>query len=271
MIISIVMPVFNQLKFTKLCLESLVSTMPAGCEIIVIDNGSTDGTAEYLSGCPNVRIISNSKNIGCAAAWNQGVKVSVAPWTVLLNNDVLLSTNWLEGLLDFAKDKGAAIVSPAFREGQYNYNIVEYARAYVQRMSKVARMGVAHGICFMVQQQVFDRIGLFDETFQIGQFEDTDFFRRAKAAGFVLGITGRSFIHHFGSVTQNSLEKNNSGYSYKDKNRAYYRTKHNLTLWRRIRERRHAKLRDFWWRITERLLYKHSLIEKWIGGRLHYY
>lgn len=163
--VSIVIPVFNQLHFTKICIESLLPTLPRDSEIVVIDNGSSDGTAEYLLGCSNVRAITNRENLGCAVAWNQGVKASHAPWIAILNNDIILSMNWLDGLLDFAREKNVDIVSPTFWEGEDNYEITDYSRNYVRRMYAVARMGIAHGICFMVHRRVFDQIGLFGENF----------------------------------------------------------------------------------------------------------
>ena len=268
--VSIVIPVLNQLYYTRLCLESLRTTLPADSEIIVVDNGSSDGTAEYLSGCPDIRVITNKENQGCAAAWNHGVKASHAQWIAILNNDIILSTNWLDGLLDFAREKNADIVSPAFREGEYNYDIRGYAEDYVRRMHSVSRMAVAQGVCFMVHRRVFDAIGLFDENFKIGQFEDADFFRRARQAGFSLGTTGRSFIHHFGSVTQKSV-RGGTVWPYERENRAYYRRKHGLTAWKRIIERRRGKLRALWWRISEKTLHGHTLTEKWIDGRLRYF
>lgn len=269
---SIIIPVFNHLHFTKICIESLLATLTQDSEIIVIDNGSSDGTTEYLLGCStNIRVITNRENLGCAVAWNQGVKASHAPWIAILNNDIILSMNWLDGLLAFARERNADIVSPGVREGEYNYEIVDYSRDYVQRMHSVARMGIAHGICFMVRRHVFDQIGLFDENFRIGLFEDTDFFRRARLAGFILGYTGRSFIHHFGSVTRNSIRKERTVRPYERENRTYFRRKYRLTLWKRFLERRCADLRALWWRISERTVYGHTLIEKWIDGRVRYF
>lgn len=269
--ISIVVPVFNQLHFTKICLESLMATLHGETEIVVIDNGSSDGTSEYLSAYSNIIKITNSANLGCAAAWNQGVAASHSPWIAILNNDIILTVNWLEGLLDFAEEKAAAIVSPAFREGEFNYDIAEYSKNYVRRMHSVSRMGIAHGICFLVKREVFDAIGLFDENFRIGQFEDADFFRRARFAGFIIGITGRSFIHHFGSITQDTVRKEKTVGAYEKENRIYYRTKHDITLWQRVLARRRTKLQNLWWRLSERALYRHTLMEKWLDDRLHYF
>jgi GT2 family glycosyltransferase len=84
-----------------------------------------------------------------------------------------------------------------------------------------------HGVCFAVRSTVFESIGNFDENFRVGQFEDTDFFRRAHNAGFSSATIGASFIHHFSSITQKALKRTPIG-SYESENRAYFRKKWNL-------------------------------------------
>jgi N-acetylglucosaminyl-diphospho-decaprenol L-rhamnosyltransferase len=269
--ISIIIPVFNQIDFTKACLTSLLPTIPPGTEVIVIDNGSADGSAEYLAKFSWLKVIINSENRGCAAAWNQGVNAVHSEWVAIVNNDVIFPHNWLDGLCHFATERKVDIVSPALREGASNYDIEEYARDYVRRMHSVARLGMAHGVCFIVHRRVFDIVGLFDENFRIGQYEDADFFRRAKLSGFSLGMTGRSFIHHFGSVTQNSVRQKKAAGQYGEENRAYYRKKHGLTFWKRFVERRHTELRTLLWRTSEKALHNHTLVEKLINGRLRYF
>jgi GT2 family glycosyltransferase len=271
MLTSIIIPVFNKLEYTKLCLQSLGDSLAEVTEIVVIDNGSTDGTVEYLRGLEGVSVIRNETNLGCAGAWNQGVNGTHSEWVVILNNDVILPRGWLDGLIDYAEENHVDIVSPAIREGDYNYDIKEYAGEFVRRMTHVSRPGEAHAICLMVRRPVFEKIGFFDENFRIGQFEDADFFRRAIAAGFRLGITGRSFIHHFGSITQKSLAQGKSEKPYVAENRAYFRKKWRLTWWRRFLLRRRMKWLNLVRRTKEKSLYGHTLIEKWIDGRLRYF
>jgi len=269
--VTILIPLYNQLQYTKQCLDSLRMTIADKAQVLIIDNGSTDGTREYLRGLDGITVISNKTNLGCAVAWNQGIRGSDAEWVVILNNDVILSRGWLNGLIEYAEESGADVVSPAIREGKYNYDIGEYAGEFIRRMAHVSRSGEAHGICFLVRRRVFETIGLFDENFRIGQFEDTDFFRRANTAGFRLAITGRSFIHHFGSMTQKSFGQKKKENPYAAENRAYYRRKWRLTWWRRFLLRRRMKLRNFIWRTKEMALFGHTLIEKWINGRLRYF
>jgi GT2 family glycosyltransferase len=269
--VTIVIPLYNQLRYTRICLESLQTHGAGGARILVIDNGSTDGTGDYLATCQGVEVVSNPENLGCAGAWNQGVRESATEWVLLLNNDVIVSPGWLEGLLRFAQERGVDLVSPAIREGEYNYDIVEYGARFVAAMGNVSRMGVADGICFMVNSRVFRSLGGFDEKFRIGQFEDADFFRRAAQGGFRLGTTGRSFLHHFGSVTQDAIRKRKGARPYEAQNRAYYREKWQLSWWRRRCERRVRRWRELVWRTRERVLFGHTLKEKWLGGRLRYF
>jgi GT2 family glycosyltransferase len=141
----------------------------------------------------------------------------------------------------------------------------------MQRLAGVVRRGVASGVCFAVRPSVFSKIGGFDEGFQIGQYEDEDFFRRARLAGLRLGIVGGCFIHHFGSVTQKSLGATRVARPYEAENRAYFRRKWRLGLVRRKWEKIGLAIRALWWKTTERLRYGHTLHEKWIRGRLHFY
>lgn len=256
---AVVIPVYNQLDYTRKCLESLNKHGKGIREIIVVDNGSFPDTAEYLSGVDYVRIISNKENRGCAAAWNQGLDAADSNWVLFLNNDVLLTPGWLEGMLQFAQEKRIDVVSPAIREGACNYDLEAYSKEFVKRMKNLARIGVADGICFLVRRTVFEKVGRFDENFRIGQFEDVDFFKRAAMAGFRLGITGRSFIHHFGSVTQNHIRTVQKTTSYAAANRAYYRRKWKLTWYKRFIIRHYSKARDLFWNLKEKALGGHTL------------
>lgn len=268
---AIVIPVLNQLHYTRSCLSSLGGEVTAGVPIVVVDNGSNDGTAEFLAAQQGITVVRNAENLGCAAAWNQGVNATTAEWVVLLNNDVLVTEGWLSGLLTFAQRLHADLISPAFREGELNYELAPYAREFVARMRNVTRWGTANGICFMVRRRVFETIGGFDENFRIGQFEDSDFFLRARQAGFRSATTGAAFIHHFGSVTQNAVRRDNRERPYEAENRAYFRKKWRLGWWRRRLLRVRTALRTAWWRWTERRQHGHTLYEKWLSGRLRFH
>jgi len=263
----IVIPVFNQLSYTTGCLDSLLRTGVPDSQVVVVNNSSTDGTREFLDSRPELKVIHNTENRGCGFAWNQGSKASSAKWTVLLNNDVLVAPGWLAGLVLFAEQGGFQIVSPAMCEGELDYDLPAHAAEFVRKMSAVERCGIAHGVCFMVRRRVFEQIGFFDDDPRLGGYEDDEFSRRAREAGFRLAISGRAFIHHFGSVTQKSIQAGMNKPNASLGDRDYYRKKYGLTRFKRIRLRWHEKLLTTGWRIRERFRYGYTLVSKREGGR----
>jgi glycosyltransferase involved in cell wall biosynthesis len=107
---SIIVPCWNQLEFTRHCFRALVRHTRQPWELIVVDNGSADGTADYLGGVQDtarvpVTIITNSTNQGFPAAINQGLKEARGEYFVLLNNDVVVTDGWLDQLIGLANAK----------------------------------------------------------------------------------------------------------------------------------------------------------------------
>jgi N-acetylglucosaminyl-diphospho-decaprenol L-rhamnosyltransferase len=262
----IVIPVFNQLPFTVNCLESLNADGIPDSKIVVVNNGSTDGTGEFLATRPEIKTIENPENRGCGFAWNQGAKSSSARWTVVLNNDVLVAPKWMEGLLGFAEEERFDVVSPAMCEGEHDYDWPAYAETFMRKMADVRREGIASGVCFMVHRRVFDAIGFFDDDPRLGGYEDDEFFRRARRAGFRLAVTGRAFLHHFGSVTQKSIRENWKRPNASLGDRAYYRKKSGQTWFNRHRDRLRQDLRLAFWRLNERWRFGLTLRSTRVGG-----
>ncbi len=268
--VTIVIPVFNQLHYTRQCLENLNQASIADDQIVIVNNASTDGTAAFLASRPTLRAIHNATNRGCAFAWNQGSKASTTTWTVVSNNDVLFAPDTFSELIHFAEENQADIASPAMCEGTADYDFPSYAASFMQTMSEVTRWGVASGSCFMVHRRVFEKIGFFDDDPKLGGYEDDEYFRRSRAAGLRLAISGRSFYHHFGGTTQKSIKASMNQPNMSLGDRTYYRKKTGQT-WgkRKIAQIKHA-VRISWWRNTEQLRHRHTLHEKRIAGEWHY-
>jgi N-acetylglucosaminyl-diphospho-decaprenol L-rhamnosyltransferase len=264
-----VIPVFNQLHYTKQCLESLNRTGVSDSEIVLVDNASTDGTREFLSDRPDLRLISNPTNLGCSVAWNQGVEAAAkARWTVVMNNDVIIASGFRDGLVGFAETRQFDIVSPGMGEGELDYDFAAFSDDFQRKLGQASRSGVASGVCFMVHRRVFERIGLFDTKVGLAGYEDEDFFRRARTTGFRLAITGRAYLHHFGSVTQKSVKvdmglPNSARLSDKE----YFRKKYRLTWLRRRTERLQEKTRGAFWRWRERRRYGLTLVMHRCAGQ----
>lgn len=273
MFVSLVIPLYNQVQYTQQCLKSVLSTCDIdNVEIILIDNASTDETSAYLDTLPpSVICIKNNDNKGFAGACNQGIRRATAPWIVVMNNDVVVTPGWLSNLLKVAVEYNLDCVSPGIREGVLNYDIISYGEEFTHCMRTVLRRGVVSGICFAATRSLYDSIGVFDENFLYGQYEDADLFKRAERAGFNLGTTGRSFIHHFGSITQKGMGVKNKVSPHVIHNKKYFIRKWSQSRIERLFIRNKAKLLTFIQSRIELFRYGHSLVEKLVDGTLKHY
>jgi N-acetylglucosaminyl-diphospho-decaprenol L-rhamnosyltransferase len=269
--VSIVIPVYNQLAYTRQCLESLGRAGVADSRIILVNNASSDGTTEFLAARPELRTIHNSENRGCGFAWTQGAKLSEAIWTIVMNNDVLVPPGCIEGLISFATEKNFDIVSPAMCEGEADYNVTTHAADFMRRLKDAYRSDVAHGVCFLVHRRVFDAIGYFDSDPKLGGYEDDEYFRRARGAGFRIAITGRAFLHHFGSITQKSIQAKSGQKRKSLGDREYYRRKTGQTWARRKTHQIKHAIRTAYWKRSELKQFGRTLWEKRAGGRSEFY
>ena len=217
-LVSIVILTFNQLKYTRECIESIKKHTAEQYEIIFVDNGSTDGTAKWLKNIvknnSDHTLIENKKNFGFSKGCNQGIKASTGEYILLLNNDVVVTENWLSGMLDCLKSApDIGIVGPMTNSisgpqklPEVNYSsiddLAEYARKFRKknRNRRIPYRRVV-GFCMLFRRQLIDKINLLDEKFGSGNFEDDDFCLRASLAGYRNMIAGDVFIHHYGSKT----------------------------------------------------------------------
>lgn len=217
-LVSIVILTFNQLEYTKECVKSIKRHTPQPHEIVFVDNGSTDGTVQWLrqhvpDGGEHI-IIENGRNLGFAKGCNQGIEASSGEYVLLLNNDVVVTENWLAGLLDCLKHApDAGIVGPmtnnisgpqkAVDAGYGSLDrLEEYACAFRDKYSN-RRIPLRRivGFCMLFRRTLVEKIGLLDERFGSGNFEDDDYCLRAALEGFKNYVAGDVFIHHHGSVS----------------------------------------------------------------------
>lgn len=210
----IVVPVWNQWPMTQAFFESLEAAEPRlDLRLVVVDNGSTDATAEGLRRWGRrlpMEVLRNRRNLGVAPAWNQGLRRALrggASWIGFLNNDLLLGPGALQRMRQDAESAGWQAVSPGTREGALDYDFGAYAASYSASCARWRREGRWFGWCFLVSRRAAELVGAFDEGFRLGIGEDEDYFRRLAAAGQRCGVTGGAFVHHFGSATLGPLRR----------------------------------------------------------------
>jgi GT2 family glycosyltransferase/FMN phosphatase YigB (HAD superfamily)/tetratricopeptide (TPR) repeat protein len=215
--VSIIILAHNQLADTRQCLESLERCTPVAHEIILVDNGSTDGTTEffrqYAAERKHVRLILNRGNLGFAAGNNQGLAVARGKHVVLLNNDTVVTEGWLERMLTALRRQPQAglagpvsnCVSGPQRVSAGYPGLAQLpcfaAQWSAEHAGETTEAGRLVGFCLMMRRAVVEGIGGLDPRFGSGNFEDDDFCIRARLAGFKMIIVRDSFVHHTGGQT----------------------------------------------------------------------
>jgi GT2 family glycosyltransferase len=219
--VSIIIPTLNGLPLTKACLASIETHTIVDHEVIVIDNGSTDGTVEFLrelGAAGKVIALSNKQNRGFAGAANQGLALARGRRVILLNNDTVVTEAWAARMLSImATQPGCGLVGPVSNYvsgpqqieglGEMNNEEIDsfaegWSLAHQGASVEVKRLV---GFCLTIDRAVIDAIGGFDEQFFPGCFEDDDYGLRAMAAGFGLRIAREVFIYHVGGKAFESL------------------------------------------------------------------
>ncbi|HVZ46573.1 MAG TPA: glycosyltransferase [Ramlibacter sp.] len=206
---------YGQLEYTRLCVQSMVRHGTPLERLVVVDNGSKDATRAYLDTLPLGGRIYNSDNLGCGVAWNQGALALQAEWTIVMNNDVLVSAGWIEGLIGAAREHGVRVISPSLVEGPLDYDFDAFAARASHDMRDALRLGWCHAVCLAVHKSVWLEIGYFQPVPALLGYEDTMFFHEMDKAGIRGATTGASWLHHFGSMTQSAM-KQERGLAQKD-------------------------------------------------------
>ncbi len=224
--VSVIIPCLNNLGFTKKTLEGVLSKTQVPFEIIVVDNGSSDGTSEYLEGMKSeagIRVIRNSLNRGAPAAFNQGIRVASSRYIIFLNNDTIVTESWTGKMLEkFLNIPRAGAVVPCFNpSGRNDMDPANIAReaAYLElsRKDEFQYIPGATTCCLLTGKDVIERAGFFDEGYGLGTNDDHDFCLRLRLAGFKIICALDTFIFHYYSRTLGgfdmvSLDRRNREY-----------------------------------------------------------
>jgi O-antigen biosynthesis protein len=215
---SIIIPTYNQCGYLTRCMESIVRHTHVPYELIVVDNASEDGTAEFIASAQiRIRYWRNETNHGFSGAINRGLMMARGTTLLLLNNDTVVSEGWLTNLLACVQSNpriglagpvsnnisGEQLVAVPYTDidGMHRY-AAEHNVGNPALWRSTSRLT---GFCMLMRRDVFERLGYMDESFRIGNCEDDDYGYRARLLGYELMIAGDTIVHHEGSVSIKKL------------------------------------------------------------------
>lgn len=218
--VSVVVPLYNCLTLTQAMVASLRATFPPAIthEIILVDDGSTDGTRDWLFTLSSpFRIVLNERNLGYAGANNRGAAIASGQILALLNSDLVLTPGWLEPMLAAHRQLGsrAGVIGNIQRDARTGG--VDHSGIFVNLKAKpehdhslpprwyrwirrTKRTPAVTGACALIERSLWEELGGLDEGFSNGG-EDVDLCFRAQAVGRVNVVALRSIIRHHVSAS----------------------------------------------------------------------
>ncbi len=223
--VSILIPVFNKLEFTRICIDSVYENTPntESYEIIVVDNASSDGTNVYLNEQRDIRnnfkIITNPTNFGFAKANNQAAAKALGKYLVTLNNDTLVKPGWLESLKKTVESDptvaaaGSKLIYPDMtiqhagvvivnNRGDENPLVAIHIHSKkpsdFPEANKTRTFKALTAACLLIKKNAFEEAGGFDEEYYNG-YEDVDLCFKLGEIGYKLVYQPESEVIHYES------------------------------------------------------------------------
>jgi len=217
---DIVIPVWNEREVTEKCVNALKRYTRYPYRLIIVDNGSEYKTSEYLKSLrkdfPDYLLIRNRTNLGFVKAANQGMKRSNSPYVCLLNNDAYVTDHWLADLV-MGIEEGPRQIGLA--NPSSNVFGIDSPDGEIYELEE---LDSCKGFCMIIKHEVIKRIGYFDEIYGMGYFEEKDFAKRAKSAGYISVRVKSSFVYHEDRLSFDKIAERDSIFK---KNESIYNKK----------------------------------------------
>ena len=252
--VNVIVLTYNNLRLNRFCIDSILNnTAYPNYELIVLDNQSTDGTVEYLKELdvkqdPRVKVILNPENSGFAGGNNKAIEQSDGKYVVLLNNDTVVTRGWLTSLVKHMEADPKCGMIGAVTNSIGNEQMIPVQYHNLQEMAAFAysytrkHMGEVYTdvdriplFCTIIRKEMMDRIGMLDDGYKVGMFEDDDFTMLVQNADYHILAAEDCFIHHVNNASFKKLHPE----EYKrifNENRARYEKKWNTT-WKKPKYR----------------------------------
>jgi GT2 family glycosyltransferase len=214
--ISVVIVTWNGRHHLDRCLSTVAAQLDVRTETIVVDNASTDGTAEYLrSQYPWVKLVALAENRGFAGGNNAGVREALGRFIAFLNNDTAADPGWLRALMAGIDEPGGFALVTSRIVYMHDPDTIDSAgdgvlrwggafkRHHGERASAALTTQEVFGVCgaaCLMPKTVFDELGGFDEDF-FASHEDVDLSYRARLRGYRCRYVADAIVRHVGSAT----------------------------------------------------------------------
>jgi len=221
--ISFIIPVYNGLELTRECLRTLTDTVPGSDhEIILVDDGSTDGTRPFLTSLDraDIRVVFNERNLGFGPANNAAARIARGDFLCLINNDLVFTPDWLEPMIRaFDSDRRIGVVGNI--QTTTSSGAIDHAGVFIgldgkpqhrrklglaQRWRHYSRFPAVTGACMMIRRSDFLELDGFDRQFVNGA-EDIDLCFRMEKHGKRIVVANRSMIGHHVSASRGTSSR----------------------------------------------------------------
>lgn len=229
-LVSIIIINFNGVEYLKVCFESLRKIDYQNWEVIVVDNGSSDGSIEFLEKYKkfkSLKIIKNSSNLGFAEPNNQGYRKAKGDYVLLLNNDTKVKRDFVRLTVErMVKESKIGVAQPKIflmEKAGYLDNTGSFItktgflkhEGFLEkdatRFNKEKIIFAAKGACMFIKRDVIEKVGLFDRDF-FAYFEESDFCWRVWLAGYKIIYFPDTYIHHKLGATSKKMNQFNINY-----------------------------------------------------------
>lgn len=238
--ISIVIPVFNQFQFTQACFASLQEHQGTErFEIIVVDDGSTDSTAEAIPRMPGIIYLRNETNSGFILSCNRGAEKARGEYLVFLNNDTLVRAGWLRALLDTFTDEpeagivGSKLLYPNGRlqeaggviwQDASGWNYGKFDDPEKPEYSYLREVDYCSAAALMIPKALFWSVEGFDSCYAPAYYEDTDLAFKVRRAGYKVLYQPLSEVIHYEGAT-GGTDLSTGAKQHQDVNRSTFATR----------------------------------------------
>lgn len=214
--VSIIIVNLNGKKWLEKCFKSVLASCypPDKFEIILVDNGSIDGSVEFIKGIfvddPRIRFLSNERNLGWSPANNEGIRLARGEILVCLSNDMEVDPQWLRQIVCAVRTSpkvgvvqcnSLSIWDRTTYDSAMNYlDRLGYAYGYAPRRDEPVEVFFAEGMAFAATRKVIEEVGMLDDYYFM-EYDDMDFSWRARLAGYSVLFVPSAKVYHARGAT----------------------------------------------------------------------